>query len=173
MINMEIWDLYNLKREIIGEHIRGTELPEDGYHLVVHVWIKNSEGKYLMTQRSANKSTFPLKWECVGGSALKGESSIYSAVREVYEEVGLNFTIDDGVLLFTKTRKTIKGKRYNDIVDVWLFHYDGDVLLKNATTDEVAQTKWMSREEIATLRQEGQLVHSIKDLDYFFYEMDV
>ena len=35
---MEIWDLHSFEREIIGEHIRGTELPEDGYHLVVHVF---------------------------------------------------------------------------------------------------------------------------------------
>lgn len=52
---MEIWDLYNLNGEIIGEHTRGTMMPENGYHLVVHVWIRNSEGKYLMTKRSANK----------------------------------------------------------------------------------------------------------------------
>ena len=25
---MEIWDLYNLERKVIGEHIRGNELPE-------------------------------------------------------------------------------------------------------------------------------------------------
>lgn len=170
---MEQWDLYNLEREIIGEHVRGTELPENGFHLVVHVWIKNSKGKYLMTQRSANKSAFPMKWECVGGGVLKGESSIHGAIREVNEEVGLNFAIEDGTLLFTKIRKTIKGKRYNDIVDVWLFHYDGDVLLENATTDEVSQIKWMSKTEIAELRQENKLVHSIKDLDYFFNEMDI
>ena len=72
---MEVWDLYNLNGEIIGEHIRGTELPEDGFHLVVHVWIKNSDGKYLMTQRSVNKSSFPLKWECVGGSVLKEKTA--------------------------------------------------------------------------------------------------
>jgi hypothetical protein len=52
---MEIWDLYNWDREVIGEHIRGKELPQEGFHLVVHVWIKNSEGKYLMTQRSAKR----------------------------------------------------------------------------------------------------------------------
>lgn len=169
---MEIWDLYNLEREIMGEHIRGTELPEEGFHLVVHVWIKNSEGKYLMTQRSANKPTFPMKWECVGGSVLKGESSIHGAIREVKEEVGIILSAEDGELLFTKIRKTINGKRYNDIVDVWRFYYDGEVLLKNATTDEVAQSKWMSRGEIEKLRQEDKLVYSIKDLNYFFDEMD-
>ena len=58
-------------------------------------------------------------------------------------------------------------------MDVWLFHHDGDVLLENATTDEVEQIKWMTRTEIEKLRQDDVLVHSIKDLDYFFNEMDI
>ncbi len=169
---MEIWDLYNEKREIIGEHIRGTALPENGLHVVVHVWIKNSAGKYLMAQRSANRRTFPLRWECVGGSALKGENSVQSAVREVKEEIGLDFAPEEGKLLFTKIRKTINGKRYNDIVDVWLFHYDGYVPLEKAATDEVEQIQWMNRIEIEKLRQENKLVYSIKDLSYFFDEIE-
>lgn len=169
---MEIWDLYDEQRNVIGEHIRGTELPEEGFHLVVHVWIKRRSGEYLMTQRSAGKATFPLMWECVGGSVLKGETSIQSAVREVKEEVGVDPSPEDGTLLSTKIRRTVGGKRYNDIVDVWLFQYDGDVLLENATTDEVEQIRWMDRDEIAALRQENKLVYSIKDLSYFFDEME-
>ena len=168
---MEVWDLYNLEREIVGEHIRGTELPEDGFHLVVHVWIQNSKGQYLITQRSANRPTFPLRWECVGGSVMKRENSLQGALREVKEEVGIDLSADDGTLLFTKVRKTIDGKRYNDIVDVYLFKYDGIVSLENATTDEVAQLKWLTRQEICQLRDKDELVYSIKDLDYFFNEM--
>ena len=38
---MEIWDLYNEKRELTSlEHLRGEEIPEGYYHLVVHVWIR-------------------------------------------------------------------------------------------------------------------------------------
>lgn len=169
---MEIWDLYNEQRQIIGEHIRGTELPENGFHLVVHVWIKNSDGQYLMTQRSRNKPTFPLMWECVGGSVIKGEDSLTSALREVEEEVGLQLSPDGGKLLLTQIRKTINNKRYNDIVDVWLFTYDGLVSLENATTDEVEQFKWMDKSEIEQLRRENKLVYSIKDLSYFFEIME-
>lgn len=40
----EIWDLYNENRELLGkDHIRGEQLPIDGYHLVVHVWIRNPQ----------------------------------------------------------------------------------------------------------------------------------
>jgi len=109
-----------------------------------------------------------LKWECVGGSALKGENSIDAAIREVKEEVGIELCNDAGGLLFTKIRETVDGICYNDIVDVWLFHYDGDVLLESATTDEVSAIRWMKRKEIEKLRDENKLVCSIKDLNYFF-----
>ena len=61
----EIWDLYNESRELLGrDHVRGEQLPIDGYRLVVHVWIRNSKGEYLISQRSANRPTHPLMWEC-------------------------------------------------------------------------------------------------------------
>ena len=74
---MELWDLYNENRELLGRDlVRGEEIPEGCYHLVVHVWIRNHKGEYLISQRSADRPTFPLIWECVGGSVLKGEDSL-------------------------------------------------------------------------------------------------
>ena len=166
----EIWDLYNEKRELIGkDHVRGEQLPIDGYHLVVHVWIRNSKGEYLISQRSANRPTYPLMWECVGGSVVKGEDSLLGAVREAKEEVGVDLEQGKGRVLFTKVRKIIEGKIYNDIMDVWLFDYDGEVDLNNATTDEVAQVAWMDREQIKELFEQKMFVET---LEYFFTEVD-
>lgn len=167
---MEIWDLYDVDRTVIGEHIRGEKLPANSYHLVVHVWIKNSQGKYLISQRAKSRPTFPLMWECVGGSVLKGESSIQAALRETQEEVGIALSPQNGKLLFSKIRGSINGKRFNDILDVWLFTYDGNISLKNATTDEVEQTIWLDRNEIMRLKQENKLVYT---LDYFFDKVDI
>ncbi len=158
---MEKWDLYTKYREKTGkEHIRGEKIPDGFYHLVVHVWIRNRKGEYLISQRSANRPTFPLMWECVGGSVLKGESSIDGALREVKEEVGLDLEPETGRILFTKMRST-----FNDIVDVWLFEYDGDLHLDDATTDEVADCRWMTVSEIKKLYEDNRLVPT---LDYFF-----
>lgn len=66
--------------------------------MVVHAWIRNRKGEYLISQRSASRPTFPLMWECVGGSVIKGESSIEGAVREVKEEVGLDLEQEAGRL---------------------------------------------------------------------------
>lgn len=163
---MELWDLYDQQRHLVGtDHVRGQELPDGCFHLVVHVWIKNQKGQYLLSQRAATRPTFPLLWECVGGSVLKGETSLQGALREVKEEVGLELEDSTGEVVFTKTRGTVGGQKCNDIMDVWLFPYDGLVTLANATTQEVAQTKWAFPEEIAALYQQGLLVPT---LDYCF-----
>lgn len=171
---MEVWDLYTKYREKTGkEHIRGEKIPEGCYHLVVHVWIRNNKGEYLISQRSADRPTFPLMWECVGGSVIKGESSIEGAIREVKEEVGLDLEQEAGKLLFSKIRGTdvrYECKAYNDIMDVWLFNYSGEVQLEAATTNEVADCKWMTVSEIRKLYEEKKLVPT---LDYFFCAIEV
>ena len=170
---MEKWDLYTKYREKTGkEHIRGQMIPEGFYHLVVHVWIRNHRGEYLISQRSASRPTFPLMWECVGGSVLKGESSIDGALREVKEEVGLDLEQKDGKLLFSKIRGSdvrYECKVFNDIMDVWLFEYDGALQLESATTDEVAACRWMTVSEIRKLYEDKKLVQT---LDYFFCAME-
>ncbi len=145
----EIWDLYDENRVLLGkDHVRGEQMPIDGYHLVVHVWIRNSKGEYLISQRSAKRSEFPLMWECVDGSVVKGENSLQGAIREAKEEVGVDLDPLNGKVIASDIKKMEFGKSVNKIVDVWLFEYDGEVDLGNATTDEVAQVAWTNREQI-------------------------
>lgn len=101
-----------------------------------------------------------------------GESSIGGALREVKEEVGLDLKPEAGKLLFTKIRGMdvkYERKEFNDIMDVWLFEYDGDLHLEEATTDEVADCKWMTVSEIRKLYEDKKLVQT---LDYFFCVME-
>jgi len=162
----EIWDLYNDLREVTGkEHIRGEEIPEGYYHLVVHVWIKNKKGEYLISQRSEDRPAFPLMWECVGGSALKGEDSLSAALRETEEEVGVKLSPEEGKILKSMVGRIVNGVKFPDIVDVWLFEYNGPINLEMATTKEVAQAVWMKESEIRELFDNGEFVNT---LEYFF-----
>lgn len=159
---MEVWDLYTKERELTGKtHIRGEKIPPNYYHLVVHVWIVNSKGEYLISRRSASRPTFPLLWECVGGSVIKGENSLYGALREAEEEVGIKLIPENGKVVHTNVRT-------NDILDVWLFNYDGNVDLNLATTDEVCETKWVTKEAVKQLFKENKLVPT---LEYFFEKL--
>ena len=161
---MELWDLYNEKREVTGRlHVRGEEGPEGYFHLVVDVWIRNSKGEYLISQRAASRPSFPLMWECVGGSVIAGEDSLTGALRETKEEVGVDLALEDGYVVYSNMRR-----HFRDMMDVWLFRYDGPVELEKATTDEVAQVRWMTVEQIRVLWESGELVPT---LGYFFEEV--
>lgn len=162
----ELWDLYSQQRVFTGRtHIRGEELPDGLFHLVVHVWIKNAKGEYLISQRAASRPTYPLMWECVGGSVLAGETSIAGAIREAKEEVGIDLEKSHGKLLFTKVRRVIDGRKFNDIMDVWCFAYNGEISLSNATSNEVAQCCWMTLPQIRKLWDSGKMVETP---GYFF-----
>ena len=119
----------------------------------------------MISQRSADRPAFPMLWECVGGSALKGEGSLSAALRETEEEVGVKLSPKDGKILLSMVGRVVNGVKFSDIVDVWLFEYDGPVALETATTKEVAQAKWMKKDEIKELFDEGKFVNT---LGYFF-----
>ena len=169
---MEKWDLYTRYRELTGEdYVRQNvcKIPKDRFHLVVHVWIKNQKGEYLMSQRSANRPTYPLMWECTGGSVLKGESSLEGAIREVKEELGIDLHPQEGKILFQMIRDEINGVIFRDIADVWMFNYDGLVDSSMATTDEVNDYRWMKKEEVLKLKEDGLFVPT---LYYFFTDFE-
>lgn len=160
---MELWDLYTKGRALTGKtHVRGEKVPAGCYHLVVHVWIQNEKGEYLISQRSASRPAWPLMWECVGGSVVAGEGSREGAVREVKEEVGLDLDPSGGKLVCSRVRE-------DSLLDVWRFCYNGDVSLENATTDEVAQVQWMTPAQIRKLLESHEMVGS---LAYFSGEID-
>lgn len=131
----ELWDVYDVRRNRTGRfHHRGDVLAEGDYHMVVHVWIQNSKGEFLITKRSPNKG-FANMWECTGGSALAGDDSITAAMREVFEETGIVLSKERGKIVLSGT-----GSDY--FWDVWLFREEFDlskvVLLEGETCDAMA-----------------------------------
>lgn len=147
----ELWDVYDRNRNKTGRlHRRGDNLPEGDYHIVVHVWMKNSRGEYLLTKRSPNKG-YPNMWETTGGSALAGDDSLSAALREVHEETGLTLDPSRGRRIFELiTRDTF--------VDVWLFFQDfslDDIVLQEG---ETCGARYVDSDELRALSERGELV---------------
>ena len=85
----EYWDIFDMDRRSTGrQHLRGTPMADGDYHLVVNIWVVNSAGQVLLTQRHPD-IPFGLKWACTGGSAITGEDTLTAALRETREEIGL------------------------------------------------------------------------------------
>ena len=147
----ELWDVYDVNRNLTGRfHHRGDPLQPGDYHMVVHVWLRNSKGQFLITKRSPNKG-FPNMWECTGGSALAGDDSLSAAMREVKEETGLTLLAENGSVI-------LSGIGSDYFYDIWLFEQDFDladvVLLEGETCD----AKYATGEEILQMQKEGLFV---------------
>lgn len=129
----ELWDVYDENRNLTGRlHRRGDFLEEGDFHLVVHIWLLNSKGQFLLTKRAPNKG-FPNTWETSGGAAQAGDDSLSAALREVREETGL-------IALPENAKRIYTFKREDDFCDVWLIRQDFDlndvVLLEGETVDK-------------------------------------
>ena len=161
----ELWDLYDKFRQKTGRfHERGKPVPEGYLHIIIHVWIRDREGRYLMSQRHPKKS-FPLMWECTGGAVIAGEDSLTGAMREVKEELGVTLDRDKGVLFKSECQESHKV-----FYDVWLFQYDqeGPLVLQ---PEEVVAARWMNENEIRKCALEGCLMPMLNYYeDVFSYE---
>ncbi len=147
----ELWDIYDENRRKTGRiHRRGDELNPGEFHLVVHVWIQNDRGEFLMSQRSPNKG-FPLLWESTGGSALTGEDSLTAALREVKEETGLTLHPDLGSIVYQYS-----GPDFH--TDVWLFRQNFDLKAVILQEKETFGVRCCTRQEILSELEAGKII---------------
>lgn len=160
---LEMWDLYNGKREKTGERLRrGEPIPKGLYHLTVSAWIVNSQGQYLLSQRHIKK-TYPFCWECTGGSVLVGEDSLSGAVREVREELGIILNPLKAEMVYHTRREAVQ-----DFYDVWLFHADIDISKIKMQETEVIGIRWVSRDVLIDMLHSGKLHPLIDYIEEIF-----
>lgn len=149
---MELWDLYDRDRKLLGTtHVRGEKLGEGEFHIVVNILSVNSDGKILITKRHPDKP-FGGKWEISGGSAVAGESSPEAAVRELFEETGLKA---GGELLYYGT---IIRQPSGCIHDFYLYRGDfseEDIVLQEG---ETVDFKLLSADEIYEMAEKGEFL---------------
>lgn len=150
---MELWDIYDEFRQKTGRtHQRGNLLPSGDYHLVIHVWIVNDKGEFLIQKRQPWKEGYPNMWDCsVAGSAILGDNSEKAAIRETIEELGIDLDISKGKLLFT-----VKFSRGFD--DIWLVNQNVDISDLKLQYEEVADAKWVVESEIRLLISMGEFI---------------
>ena len=160
---LEMWDLYNGKREKTGKVLpRGVLVPKGLYHLTVSAWVVNSQGQYLLSQRHPQK-VYPLCWECTGGSVLAGEDSLSGAVREVREELGIILNQSNAKMIYQAKREETQ-----DFYDVWVFHADIDISEIKVQETEVVGVQWVNRNVLIDMLHRGKLHPMIDYIEEIF-----
>ena len=150
----EYWDLYDANRNPLGRTIkRGDAFGEGEYYVCCEIWIQNSKGQLLVTQRHPNKKAGG-QWEFTGGGVLAGETTEQAAVRELAEETGIDAEENELSLLEVYQHK-------NYFMDIFVLKKDLDITTLSLQPEEVVDAKWVSPEELLAMKEEKQMVWSV------------
>ena len=91
---MEFFDIVDEKGIPTGESIERTQAHKKGIrHRTAHIWIiREQDGKaqLLLQKRSAEKDSFPGRFDTSSAGHIQaGDEPEESAIRELYEELGI------------------------------------------------------------------------------------
>lgn len=165
---MELWDLYDINDNLTGEiweRIPGNfkKIPEGRFHMVCDILVKHTDGTYLLTQRDLNKDVYPGYWEATaGGSALKGESPLECAKRELFEETGIK---SDDFTLISHTRRENSHSMFYSYLAVTDCDKDSIVLQEGETIDY----KWVDEKGLLEYADSENAIksHNLRYEDFF------
>lgn len=163
---MELWEVYDKDRQKKGRTmVRGSEIPANDYHLIVHICIFNAKGQMLIQQRQPFKNGWSNLWDVtVGGSALFGETSAHAAERELFEEIGFKWD-------FTDERPFITVNFSFGFDDFYLIEAEIDCETLVLQAEEVQNVKWASRDEIIERIDAGTFIPYHKNLIATLFDM--
>ena len=144
---MEYWDAYdgNFRRIEGVSLVRGEDIPAGVYHLVCDVLVRHTDGSYLLTRRDPRKHYGGL-WEATaGGSALRGETPLDCARRELREETGIRAE---------ELRELGRVRSANTHYVEFLCETDWPKDRVTLQEGETVAFRWVSREELTAMRKE-------------------
>ena len=121
------------------------------WHRTSHIWIVNSKGQILCLKRSILKDSSPGLWEpYCGGHVGAAEEYLDAAVKEIGEEVGLEFKSED-----LKLFKIQQCEFHREFQAEYRVNWDGDPLTLKLEQGEVDAARWVDIGEVRSLMQTG------------------
>lgn len=147
---MEKLAVYNDQNEVIPnefiERSRKLEEHPSKYFKIVLAFIKNKDDKYLIQKTSIEKDNI---YATTGGHVQYGISSLQTVHDEVFEELGVELSLDEFTLF--DTTKFTYGYR-----DSYYVEKDIDINDIKLQVEEVESVAWMSVSEIESLIKENK-----------------
>lgn len=154
----ELWDIYDINKKKIGRTAERDvyKFKEGEYHIVVTGIIMNSKNEILISKRAEYKK-FGLMWECNGGSILAGETSLEGIIRELKEELGIEFSKKEAIFL----KEIRRDKIPPDFKDLWLFRRNIDEKEITFPDGESIDARWVTIEEFIRMYENKEIVPTV------------
>lgn len=150
---MELFDLCDAQRRLVGRTIaRGEKLPRGLYHQVVHVAIFHPDGRMLIQHRQTTKRGWPDLWDISAGGAVQaGEDSPTAAMRETWEELGLQVDL-------TGRRPAMTMCMSASFDDIYLLEMPVELAQLQLQPEEVQDAALATEQEILRMIRNGRFV---------------
>lgn len=145
----ELLDVYDRNGNKQGRTVlRGEPLAEGDFVLIVQIWVRNSQGDYLIQKRAASKRIWPDKWAATAGVVSAGETGLESARRELGEEMAIWVEPD----AFQRIRSMVRRRA---IEIVWLLERDVADESICLQEEEVTDFKWVNETILRQMVADG------------------
>ena len=164
---MEIFELFDRQGNKLNKQMeRGSKIQNGEYHKVVHIWIKDSNGMYLVQQRNKSTDRYPYQWAPTAGAVLTGEEPIDAAIRETKEEIGV--ILDETELKHLKTM-FVDHPKSSYIIDLFIVkkNIKPDGLIYDET--EVKAVSLMNLKQIEYMMEHNQFWNFKRDVSEYDY----
>ena len=93
-------------------------------------------------------------WECNGGSILAGETSLEGIIRELKEELGIEFFKKEAIFL----KEVRRDKIPPNFKDLWLFRRNIDLKEISFPDGESIDARWVTIEEFIRMYENKEIV---------------
>jgi 8-oxo-dGTP diphosphatase len=139
----EFWDLYDRSGKNINQPIkRGNPIPEGAYHRIIHIWIQNENGEFLIQRRAPNLKWFGGRWATTTGSIVMNQSDF---LAEAYREIGEELCLSSKDIDLEFEQELVIGQSIISLYKAYLPSYKINTIVLN---EEVSEVKWMSPSKI-------------------------
>ncbi len=154
----EIFDIVDEKGQPSGETVSRSQAHAEGIrHRTAHIWVvRKNAGKteVLLQKRAINKDSFPGRYDTSSAGHIQaGDEPLESAVRELFEELGINADPDDlsfAGIFTVQYEKEFHGKPFKDNEVAFVYVYDKEVRIDNLTIqkEELDSVEWFDLREV-------------------------
>lgn len=144
----DIFDVVNERDEVVGSKPRSEVHRLGLLHRAVHVLVFNAQGQIFLQKRSLKKDRQPGLWDSSSsGHVDSGEDYDTTAVREVWEEIGIRLK-ETPERLFK-----IPACEETDQEFVWVYRCENEGPF-TLNQEEIERGGWFSPEEVSQWMKE-------------------
>lgn len=167
----ELFDILDENGEVTGDTAPRSYVHKHGlYHRTAHIWLIK-DGKVLLQRRSPHKDSFPGRLDISSaGHISAGEEPLYSAVRELCEELGIKAELSELELIGKISRHYVK-KFYGEIFDdrefafVYLFTGDFELSRIKVQQSEISEVGLYTLDECLELATDDDEPLNLREIE--------